>query len=267
MVSLSLYFFKLVNHEKFLFINVSFSDNKLFKIRKKLTQKRHHDRKIDIFLFKKQMKSGKKIGFTLIELLIVVAIIAILAAIAVPNFLEAQTRSKVSRAKADMRSIAVAIEAYSVDSNAYPPGYKTAPNHSFFALTTPIAYITNGYPIDPFRPLTFAAPKANYTYELMNANNKVIQQGGGAYGVDPKSPGNEPYKGVWWWICSRGPNNTFGLKNGEPEFDLTERFYKAVSNPELLLMTVYDPSNGTISNGNIYKAGGAMPAAHAQILN
>jgi prepilin-type N-terminal cleavage/methylation domain-containing protein len=60
-------------------------------------------------------------AFTLIELLIVVAIIAILAAIAVPNFLEAQTRSKMSRAKADMRSIVTAIEAYAVDYNKYPP--------------------------------------------------------------------------------------------------------------------------------------------------
>src|SRR6187399_1379110 len=59
-------------------------------------------------------------GFTLIELLIVVAIIAILAAIAVPNFLEAQTRSKVSRAKVDMRSLATAMETYLVDGNAYP---------------------------------------------------------------------------------------------------------------------------------------------------
>src|SRR5690349_11907880 len=60
-------------------------------------------------------------AFTLIELLIVVAIIAILAAIAVPNFLEAQTRSKVSRAKADMRTMVTGLESYAVDNNKYPP--------------------------------------------------------------------------------------------------------------------------------------------------
>ena len=62
-------------------------------------------------------------GFTLIELLIVVAIIAILAAIAVPNFLEAQVRSKISRAKADMRTLATAVESYVVDNNQPPYGY------------------------------------------------------------------------------------------------------------------------------------------------
>src|SRR5436309_2575639 len=59
-------------------------------------------------------------GFTLIELLIVVAIIAVLAAIAVPNFLEAQTRSKVSRTLSDMRTIATALEAYRMDNRSYP---------------------------------------------------------------------------------------------------------------------------------------------------
>ena len=61
-----------------------------------------------------------KKGFTLIELLIVVAIIAILAAIAVPNFLEAQIRSKVSRVKSDQRSMATALASYYVDNNGYP---------------------------------------------------------------------------------------------------------------------------------------------------
>ena len=69
-------------------------------------------------------------GFTLIELLIVVAIIAILAAIAVPNFLEAQTRAKISRAKADHRTIATGLETYQIDNNVFPLG-----NWQSWALT------------------------------------------------------------------------------------------------------------------------------------
>ena len=61
-----------------------------------------------------------KKAFTLIELLIVVAIIAILAAIAVPNFLEAQTRAKVSRVLSDERTYSTALETYYIDNNAYP---------------------------------------------------------------------------------------------------------------------------------------------------
>jgi prepilin-type N-terminal cleavage/methylation domain-containing protein len=91
-------------------------------------------------------------AFTLIELLIVVAIIAILAAIAVPNFLEAQTRSKVSRTQTDMRTIATGMESYAVDHNRYPPSRNWAEGDDAQArLTTPVSYLAN-LPKDVFNP-------------------------------------------------------------------------------------------------------------------
>ncbi len=62
----------------------------------------------------------KEKGFTLIELLIVVAIIGIIAAIAVPNLLTAIQRSKQKRTMADLRAMGTAIGSYQVDYNKYP---------------------------------------------------------------------------------------------------------------------------------------------------
>ncbi len=59
-------------------------------------------------------------GFTLIELLIVVAIIGIIAAIAIPNLLNAIDRGKQKRTMADLRSMGTAVESYSIDNNQYP---------------------------------------------------------------------------------------------------------------------------------------------------
>ncbi len=89
----------------------------------------------------------RKSAFTLIELLIVVAIIGILAAIAVPNFLNAQTRAKIANVKADFNAISTAMESYYLDNNHYPTSFQLQ------RLTTPIAYL-GSVPQDPFPLVT-----------------------------------------------------------------------------------------------------------------
>jgi len=64
------------------------------------------------------MKNRK--GFTLIELMIVIAIIIILAAIAIPNYLRMTDRARRSRVAGDFTSVATALEAFSVDWGNYP---------------------------------------------------------------------------------------------------------------------------------------------------
>jgi len=205
-------------------------------------------------------------AFTLIELLIVVAIIAILAAIAVPNFLEAQTRSKVSRTLADMRTFATGAEAYAVDNNKYPK----APSWLYSeegqrALTTPVSYLTSIL-TDVFRTESFVYFPQNtqeggsntlpsgavftdelplsdwrfaFGYQALNDSLCAIcfDTDYGRFKLDPAAP-----------FGGFGPGDLFPFEDGyqlrSPGPDLEDSFN-----------VPYDPTNGTLSIGDVMRWG------------
>jgi prepilin-type N-terminal cleavage/methylation domain-containing protein len=184
-------------------------------------------------------------AFTLIELLIVVAIIAVLAAIAVPNFLEAQVRAKVSRCKADMRSLTTAVESYAVDNNVYPLyGRITStgaiepvaagaglndPNefpHTHF--TTPVAYVTSRFG-DPFATkIQGPEPFIRYVNYINFKFHFSVPNGPG-----PATQEELLGRSGLWRLLACGPDGDRGA-DGK-------------------LNIIYDATNGTVSNGDIIR--------------
>lgn len=187
-------------------------------------------------------RPGRRSSVGLIILVIVIVgigalgFMAILAAIAVPNFLEAQVRSKISRTRADLRSMATALEAYNIDNNAYPistanlnPDSTTMPWPVGYtrggpaSLTSPIAYITN-FPIDVFM-------------ESQGQTFAYWRPGDGADG---------------WALFSAGPDE---------EYDLDWRAYAhdpatgalSARSLDAMINGIYDPTNGTVSDGDVVR--------------
>lgn len=208
----------------------------------------------------------KSAGFTLIELLIVVAIIAILAAIAVPNFLEAQVRAKVSRQYNNMRTTATALEMYRVDNTKYPlstnaasfggsknyprpagvnysseeqwkvyPGYNGAyPG----GLTTPIAYVTSNDAMeDIFRlPHNFSSELAN---QIMYLPSQFYFDVPATYSAQVARYGE-------WVIRSAGPDLYYqNMPNDRADYGTGPGGWNRNS---------YDATNGTVSAGDIYRS-------------
>lgn len=204
-----------------------------------------------------ERQKTEKWAFTLIELLIVVAIIAILAAIAVPNFLEAQTRAKVSRAKSDMRSIGVAIESYSVDYTQYPlsewhyrglTGNKPSQPMNMFLLrvvTTPVAYISS-LPKDVFISVSGHIQNDSlkhwedtFWYETV----KGFMPGVGLDNNYEKSAIKASSRGFTWMMRSLGPNKNLDAPG-------SIRIIKFVGGTDSGGSGyAYDPTNGTKSAG------------------
>jgi len=193
----------------------------------------------------RKLLDAKK-GFTLIELLIVVLIIAILAAIAVPNFLEFQTRAKVSTVYSDFRTMKTAMEAYYIDNDAYPLDRSWPPDYgvpegtpgwggdynTWVALTTPVSYISSVI-YSPFKSSfsDFENPVGASELEAYRYWHKDIDPAFGFHG------------GIIWMTHSCGPN---GYDEAGNPVDLWEMDAQVGG-----MGILYNPTNGTVSRGDL----------------
>ena len=174
----------------------------------------------------------KKDGFTLIELLIVVAIIGIIAGIAIPNFLGARTKARVTRAFADMRAIADALEMYYVDNTEYP-----SEDDGLDELKTD-GHITS-LPNDPFgtddvpsyRYYTNAAADTAGTAWLLVSN-----------GPDGDADVTEATAGFSWADADRVAGQLGGSDGADEGYGVADACW-------------YDPTAGATSSGDLARGG------------
>ncbi|MFH1744311.1 MAG: prepilin-type N-terminal cleavage/methylation domain-containing protein [bacterium] len=184
-------------------------------------------------------------GFTLIELLIVVAIIGILAAIAVPNFLNAQIRAKVAKTEAEMRTFVTANEMYKLDNADYIPHNHTPWQNKY--LTTPISYV--------------ATPPKDIFQSSTNQQDTPAQRAWNlSFGEYHLERVYYPDGTLWLDPNLRVPNNPADVQralSGKPwSYELwsigpNRRLDHNIAGSGIVGFIYYMPSNGTDSVGDI----------------
>ena len=207
-------------------------------------------------------KSRGPRGFTLIELLIVIAIISILSMIAIPNFLEAQTRSKNARALADMRTLKTALESYYVDNNQYPTDYDEVSGLSYLndmgswkLLTTPVAFITSVMTMPyKFTDTQSDGPRfrPNTVYCYFGPSPSKPVRFISTYGATPTPIDGS---GVFYLVQCPGPDQVQDFGLNFKEADIVPLNQRKTTNGVDGINTLYDPTNGTISKGDLMMTG------------
>lgn len=192
-------------------------------------------------------------AFTLIELLIVVAIIGVLAAIAVPNFLNAQMRAKLAQVESNFKALSTAFEMYHIDYGCYalhdPPHMYNVLNN---ALTTPVAYIAR-IPIDIFQSGKLAQTTSLAAYAPRELHPEPLYSigGGGSYG----NPNMEtvPARGS-------GDDLTLRFRQDKEQYDKAQAMwpngrYVVSVGPDSVhnYPGVFNISNGLNSSGDMIK--------------
>lgn len=195
-------------------------------------------------------------GFSLIELFLIVAIIAVLTAIAIPNFVDSQYRAKLSRGRAELRTAAVAVEAYKIDNLQYPyDGYFVSgppTNYNFwylpYTLSTPVAYLRTSIIQDPYRESVTIPVGGSQTNNIRYTN--VDSTWGTAFSdlsghISPSAFYGEVLKEFGRYkISLSGPDRTYGPYG-----------FEGISTyPSSNLQMPYDPTNGLYSLGDLLRS-------------
>ena len=211
----------------------------------------------------RSLKREGKAGFTLIELLIVIAIILILIAIALPNFLEAQVRAKVAHVRAELKTFATGLDWYHTDWRMYPiPGgaiieFQYDAMLGLIPLSTPVPYIKTSNLEDPFRSAgnLLQGWTPEYAYHYVWANYKWTGNGGKSQGEKPWRTFGDRWRGVpnmdAACVWSMGPYSAMKTIHVVPEWSLAmwvvEKAYGRAHDQ------LYSPTNGTMSEGGIIR--------------
>lgn len=210
----------------------------------------------------RQNRGGARHGFTLIELLVVVATLSILGGMAVPIYLEAKTRTRISKAKSDMRMVAMGMETYFADHGFYPkPGDsngETLADGDFSedpydtriptALTTPVSYLDLRY-ADPFIVNRKDIDRSYLLYTKEYFTGAVGEADYWKYLGDALGP--ESVLQVEYVVLSRGPD----LDHDEP---VGHTWPSGDSQGDPGGPAVYDPTNGSVSNGDVLYMGAGI---------